>query len=73
MHCKNIFFTNNYANTMSFQKVLNENQNKVFIKFSADWCGPCKTIKPIVDQWIPKFPAEKVHCPSVTSPIVEIK
>lgn len=36
-------------NLEEFKKVLEENEN-VVIKFSAEWCGPCKTLKPILDD-----------------------
>ena len=32
--------------------------NKVIIlKFTADWCNPCKKIKPLVDTWFQKLPS----------------
>jgi thiol-disulfide isomerase/thioredoxin len=31
---------------------LDANKEKIIIiKFGATWCGPCKTIKPLVEQW----------------------
>lgn len=28
----------------------------IIIKFTADWCVPCKGIKPIVDEYLQKLP-----------------
>lgn len=36
-------------NLEEFKKVLEENEN-VVIKFSAEWCGPCKALKPVLDD-----------------------
>ena len=33
-----------------FQKLLEENQF-VFVDFFAEWCGPCKMMSPIVEQF----------------------
>lgn len=37
----------NITSMSQFDKVLAEN-NKVFVDFSATWCGPCKMVAPII-------------------------
>lgn len=34
---------------MDFNKILEEN-NFVVAKFGAEWCGPCKTMEPIIES-----------------------
>tara|TARA_Y100000748_G_C15092289_1_gene330953 strand:- start:76 stop:465 length:390 start_codon:yes stop_codon:yes gene_type:complete len=31
--------------------------NVIILKFTADWCNPCKRIKPLVDTWFQKLPS----------------
>lgn len=39
-----------------FKQLLQNLGNKIIIiKFSADWCKPCKKIKPIVEEWFSKL------------------
>ena len=40
-----------------FKKLLNNISNKIIIlKFTADWCKPCKKIKSCVHEWFSKLP-----------------
>ena len=32
----------------AFFHLLNNNPGLIIIKLGAEWCGPCKTIKPVV-------------------------
>ena len=34
--------------------------NVIVLKFTADWCNPCKKIKPLVDSWFQKLPSNFV-------------
>jgi thiol:disulfide interchange protein len=49
-----------------FEKVLKENGGKGYgsiFKFTAPWCGPCKTIKNLVDAQVAAIPAtSKLAC-----------
>jgi thioredoxin 1 len=36
--------------------VLEENAGVIILKFEADWCGPCKKIKPYVGEWVKRLP-----------------
>ena len=38
-----------------FTSALQTNDNLLVLKFGADWCGPCKTIAPLVNQCIEKL------------------
>jgi thiol-disulfide isomerase/thioredoxin len=35
----------------AFSDLLQTNSGLVILKFGAVWCGPCKRIEPLVNQW----------------------
>jgi thioredoxin 1 len=42
--------------------LLDKNPGLVIVKFSADWCGPCKLIKPLVDGFYANSPHDVICC-----------
>ena len=48
-------------NPEQLQKIQANLGYKVLVlKFGATWCGPCKTIKPLVDLWLQHVPGNIV-------------
>lgn len=45
-----------------FGKLLIENPGLLILKFGATWCGPCKKIEPIIDEWLQKLPDNVQFC-----------
>ena len=45
----------------SFQTILDENEGIIILKFGADWCAPCQTIKDDVEQYFANTP-DNVLC-----------
>ena len=44
-------------NSKQFAELVKKLTNNVLvIKFTAEWCGPCKKIKPTVDKWFNTLP-----------------
>ncbi len=48
------------SNRDSFLLLLTHNPGLIIIKLGAEWCGPCKTIKPIVHGFFASSPPEVV-------------
>jgi thiol-disulfide isomerase/thioredoxin len=48
------------ANRDAFFTLLSHNPGLIVIKLGAEWCGPCKTVKPAVHGFFASSPAEVV-------------
>ena len=44
----------------NFEKEVLKEGEKVLVDFNADWCGPCKMLKPILDEIAEKNESEKI-------------
>ena len=38
------------VNKDNFEKEVLKNEGKVLVDFNADWCGPCKMLKPLLEE-----------------------
>lgn len=48
------------ANRNAFFNLLDHNPGLIVLKLGAEWCGPCKVIKPVVDGFFASSPPEVV-------------
>lgn len=47
-------------NDSNFDEFIKNNQN-VMIDFSAEWCGPCKMLDPIIDELAEEYQGKNVE------------
>ena len=46
----------------AFYRLLQHNTGLIIIKLGATWCGPCKVIKPNIDNFFATSPSEVICC-----------
>ena len=49
-----------FANRQEFMSLLQVNPGLVILKMGAEWCGPCKKIRPVLDAFFATSPPEVV-------------
>lgn len=49
-----------FGNRGEFMALLKANPGLVIVKFGAEWCSPCKQIKPVLDAFFASSPPEVV-------------
>ena len=47
-------------NENNFQEEVMNNKEKVLIDFNAEWCGPCRMMAPILEEYIEKHKTIKI-------------
>ena len=52
---------NQLLSVQDFSNLLQKNPGLIFIKFGAEWCGPCKKIEPVIKQWFSNMP-KTIQC-----------
>lgn len=45
-----------------FEQLLEKNPGHIIIKFGAEWCGPCKRIESLVQNWFQKKQSPTCLC-----------
>ena len=51
-----------FQSRQDFMRLLDNNPGLIILKLGATWCGPCKTIKPVVDAFFASSPSNVVCC-----------
>ena len=46
-------------NRNEFMELLKTNKGLIFIKFGAEWCAPCKTIDPYIEEIFEKLTSSR--------------
>ena len=49
-------------NKKEFSEILQQNPGHFIIKFGAEWCGPCKQIEGLVNDWMNRMPTATTKC-----------
>lgn len=47
-------------NENNFQEEVMNNKEKVLIDFNAEWCGPCRMMAPILEEYVEKHKTIKI-------------
>ena len=45
-------------NTANFEEEVLKSKLPVLVDFSADWCGPCKMMAPMIDEFADEYEGE---------------
>ena len=56
----------------AFSDLLQSNPGLVILKFGADWCGPCKRIEPVVQQWYSMIQADPFFSSRVVCGVIDV-
>lgn len=47
-------------NENNFEEEVMNNKEKVLIDFNAEWCGPCRMMAPILEEYVEKHKTIKI-------------
>lgn len=60
------------SSMQAFSNLLQANPGLIILKFGAEWCGPCKRLEPLVQEWYARIASDAFFSTKVICGLIDV-